>query len=156
QFSHVSAERIASAAGLELVYQALGERNGRPEPVLDAPEIARRAVGGESDLCSEVIEVFCEILGTVAADLALTLGAQGGIYIGGGIVPRLGQTFERSGFRARFESKGRLSAYVSSIPTFVISSVSSTLAGAAAILNAQLQRRAGVSSLLDRVRQGRD
>jgi glucokinase len=156
QFSHVSAERIVSASGLELVYQALAERNGRQEAALDAPEIGRRAVAGESDLCSEAVEVFCEILGTVAADLALTLGAQGGIYIGGGIVPRLGTLFERSGFRARFESKGRLSAYVASIPTFVVSSQSSTLAGAAAILNAQLQRRAGVSSLLDRVRQGRD
>jgi glucokinase len=156
QFAHVSAERIVSASGLELVYQALAERNGRQEAALDAPEIGRRAVAGESDLCSEAIEVFCEILGTVAADLALTLGAQGGIYIGGGIVPRLGTLFEKSGFRARFESKGRLSAYVASIPTFVVSSQSSTLAGAAAILNAQLQRRAGVSSLLDRVRQGRD
>jgi len=156
QFGHVSAERIVSAAGIELIYMALAERADRTVEPLGMPEIERRAAAGQSELCSEAIEVFCEILGTVAADLALTLGAQGGIYIGGGIVPRLGDLFTRSGFRARFEAKGRLSAYVANVPTFVILGQTSTLAGAAAILDAQLRRRAGVSSLIDRVHLARD
>jgi glucokinase len=64
--------------------------------------------------------MFCEMLGTVAGDLALTLGAMGGIYIAGGIVPKLGAAFAASGFRARFEDKGRMRPYLSRIPTYVI------------------------------------
>jgi len=64
--------------------------------------------------------MFCAMLGTVAADLALTLGARGGIYIGGGIVPRLGPAFATSPFRARFEDKGRYSDYLAGVPSWVI------------------------------------
>ena len=74
------------------------------------------------------------MLGTVAADLALTLGARGGIYIGGGIVPKLGDFFVRSGFRARFESKGRFSGYLAAIPTWVIRAPHAALIGAARAL----------------------
>ena len=56
--------------------------------------------------------MFCAMLGTVAGNLALTLGARGGIYIAGGIVPRLGEAFAHSQFRARFEDKGRLRSYL--------------------------------------------
>jgi glucokinase len=67
-------------------------------------------------VCAETLEVFCAMLGTAAANLAVTLGALGGIYIGGGIVPRLGEYFDRSPFRARFEDKGRFSRYVAASP----------------------------------------
>jgi glucokinase len=155
QFAHVSAERLVSASGLELIHRALAARSERPAEALGAPEIARRAVAGECPLCSETVEVFCEMLGTVAANLAVTLGAFGGIYIGGGIVPRLGSHFDRSGFRARFEAKGRFSEYVTHIPTFVITSETPTFTGVSAILNAQLKKRSGGAKLLERVRQAR-
>ena len=64
--------------------------------------------------------MFCAMLGTVAGNLALTLGARGGIYIAGGIVPKLDRFFAQSEFRARFESKGRLRGYLATIPTYVI------------------------------------
>jgi glucokinase len=155
QYSHVSAERLVSASGIELVYRALAARSERAAEPIAAPEIARRAVAGECALCAEAIDVFCEMLGTVAGNLAVTLGAFGGIYIGGGIVPRLGSYFDRSGFRARFEAKGRFSEYVAHIPTFVIMTETPTFTGVSAILNAQLKKRSGSATLLERVRQAR-
>jgi len=65
-----------------------------------------------------VLELFCGALGTAAGNLAITLGARGGVYIGGGIVPRLGNFFDRSNFRGRFEAKGRFSDYLAAIPTW--------------------------------------
>jgi len=80
------------------------------------------------------VDTFCALLGTVAADLALILGAHGGIYIGGGIVPKLGEFFVRSRFRERFEQKGRFSDYLASIPTYVIHAPYPGLLGAARVL----------------------
>ncbi len=153
RYPHVSAERLLSAAGIEMIYQALCERVGYSGAALPAPEISRRAVQGNDPISTESLNVFCEVLGSVAANLALTLGAFGGIYIGGGIVPRLGEYFDRSGFRARFEAKGRYQNYVAQIPTFLITAESATLLGTANILRAQLRHRAGASTLLDRVRR---
>ena len=78
--------------------------------------------------------MFFAMLGTVAGDLALTLGARGGIYIAGGIVPRLGAALGRSGFRAAFERKGRFSAYLAAVPTYVITHPAPALLGAASRL----------------------
>jgi len=76
------------------------------------------------------------LLGSVAGNLALTLGAKGGVYIGGGIVPRLGDWFARSPFRRRFEAKGRFQPYLAEIPVWVINaSQSPALAGAAVALD---------------------
>ena len=107
QFEHVSFERLLSGAGLALMYQALAERAGQQADALSAPEITRRALANSDAVCSETLDVFCAVLGTAAANLAVTLGASGGIYVGGAIVPRLGRHFDRSPFRARFEDKGR-------------------------------------------------
>ncbi|MES2297656.1 MAG: glucokinase [Pseudomonadota bacterium] len=138
QFEHVSAERLLSGVGLELIYRALAERAGKAGAVLDAPEITRRALAGECALCDEVLETFCAMLGTIAGNLAITLGAQGGMYIGGGIVPRLGERFVRSGFRARFEQKGRFVHYLAQIPTYVITADYPAFIGVSAILSETL------------------
>ena len=138
-YSHLSHERLLSGPGLELIHRALRAHGGlAPEP-LAAPEITRRALDGSDAVCIETLETFCAMLGTVAGNLAVTLGAFGGIYIGGGIVPRLGTWFDRSPFRARFEDKGRFADYVRSIPTYVITHEQATFAGASAILAAQLR-----------------
>ncbi len=155
QHAHVSAERLISASGIELIHRALAVRSDRPAEPIAAPEISRRAVAGECALCVDTIEVFCEMLGTVAGNLAVTLGAFGGVYIGGGIVPRLGSHFDRSGFRARFESKGRFSEYVAHIPTFVITTDTPTFTGVSAILSAQMKKLSGGATLLERVRLAR-
>lgn len=137
EFEHVSSERLLSGAGVELIYRALSERAGRPGS-LAAPEISRRALSGECALCDEVLEAFCGMLGTAAGNLAITLGAQGGVYIGGGIVPRLGERFDRSSFRRRFEQKGRFSAYLAQVPTYVITADYPAFLGVSAILSEKL------------------
>ncbi len=138
EFPHVSAERLLSGVGIELIYRALAAQRGHDEPVLPAPEIARRALAGDCPLCDEVIEHFCTMLGTIAGNLGVTLGATGGIYIGGGIVPRLGQRFDDSGFRARFEEKGRFNKYLAAIPTYVITAEYPAFVGVSAILAERL------------------
>lgn len=137
EFEHVSAERLMSGVGIELIYRALADHRQLPAEAIGAPEITRRGLAGD-DLCDQVIEAFCCMLGTVASNVAITLGAQGGIYIGGGIVPRLGARFDRSGFRARFEQKGRFAKYLAQVPTFVITAEYPAFVGVSAILSERL------------------
>ena len=158
QFEHVSFERLLSGPGLELMYRALAERAGRAATHAEAPaatEITRRALEGLDPVAAETVDVFCNMLATAAANLAVTLGATGGIYIGGAIVPRLGESFDHSGFRARFESKGRFSRYVAAIPTFVITAPEATFIGASAILESQLKaiQSAPSASILTQIRR---
>jgi glucokinase len=156
QHGHVSFERLLSGPGLELVYRALAARDGVKAEHVPAPEITRHCLAGTDPRCAEAIDVFCAVLGTAASDLAMTLGALGGIYIGGGIVPRLGQYFDRSSFRQRFEDKGRMSEYMRAIPTFVITAENATFIGASAILEAQLKglETSAGSPILAQIRRG--
>lgn len=157
QYDHVSFERLLSGPGLELIYRALAEHAGAVAEDLSAPEITQRALDASDAVCVDTLEVFCSLLGTAAGNLAVTLGALGGIYIGGGIVPRLGTAFDRSPFRARFEDKGRFSDYVAAIPTFVITAEHATFKGASAILDAQLRtlQTSPGSAILGQIRRAR-
>jgi glucokinase len=128
-YKHVSAERILCGDGLELLYRTLAEIDGVTVDSLDAGEITRRALANEDACCSETVRLFCGWLGNVAGNLALTLGARGGVYIGGGIVPRLGEYFALSPFRPYFEAKGRFRGFLSAIPTFVITAKYPALIG---------------------------
>jgi glucokinase len=136
QHAHVSAERLLSGMGLQNIYHAVASLSGvEPQP-LEPSFITSEALRGGDKLCVEAVDIFCAMLGTVAGNLALTLGARGGVYIGGGIVPKLGDYFIRSSFRSRFESKGRFSSYLVPIPTYVIHSPYPALLGAASVLEA--------------------
>jgi glucokinase len=137
RFGHASAERAVSGMGLEALHAALTaiDAPGTTLSSLPASEITARALAGADPHCAEAVRLFCSFLGNVAGNLALTLGARGGVYIGGGIVPRLGTLFDASPFRERFEAKGRFRDYLSQIPVFVIhASVSPALLGAARAL----------------------
>lgn len=134
RFDHVSAERVLSGPGLVALYQTVGELRHAPISALGPAELTRRARDGGDALCHETLTLFCAMLGTVAGNLALTLGARGGIYLGGGILPQLGPFFEQSPFRARFESKGRFAAYLAPVPCFVIHAAEPALLGAARAL----------------------
>lgn len=134
RFGHVSPERLLSGPGLVNLYTALAELEGWLAEDLAPAAITDRALAGSCRHCVEVVEMFCGMLGTAAGNLAITLGARGGVYIGGGIVPQLGDFFDRSAFRSRFEAKGRFSDYLAAIPTWVITAVNPALRGAAAAL----------------------
>ena len=153
EWPHVSAERLISGPGMELIYRALAKRNQRDVPALSSQDIVRGALGNSDALCVETLDCFCGMLGTFSANLAVTLGAVGGIYIGGGIVPQMAEWFAKSPFRARFESKGRFSAYLAQIPTYVITTPNPAFYGVSAILSEHLRGKNGDNSLMDRIQQ---
>jgi len=134
RYDHVSAERVLSGAGLLNLYGALCELAGAPAASFTPAQITSPLIWDEDPRAREATDMFCAMLGTVAGNLALTLGARGGIYIGGGIVPRIGRYLLQSEFRNRFEAKGRMRGYLAAIPTFVISRPLPALLGAAALL----------------------
>jgi glucokinase len=119
-FSHVSTERVLSGMGLVNVYTALCALDNKPVQNLQPADITTQGLNGTDATCVETLQMFCGILGSAAANLVLTLGAKGGVYIAGGIVPRLGDYFLQSPFRQRFEHKGRYDSYLASIPAYVM------------------------------------
>ena len=128
-YAHVSAERVLCGDGLELLYRTLATLDGVSVDALKASEITARALQRADARCQETLELFCGWLGNVAGNLALTLGARGGIYIGGGIVPRLGGYFASSPFRERLEAKGRFAKFLSAVPAYVITAQYPALVG---------------------------
>lgn len=137
EHGHVSAERALSGQGLVNLHGAVCTLAGLPAGQSSAAGITAAALAGHDLHCLEALELFCAFLGTVAGNLALTLGARGGVYLGGGIVPRLGRFIDASQFRARFEGKGRLRDYLSRVPAFVICTPQSpALRGIAGALDA--------------------
>lgn len=135
RFGHVSAERVLSGPGLVNLYEAYCELAGEPAEELTPAQIADQGLSGQSVLCQRVLHDFCAMLGTLAGNLVLTLGARGGVYIGGGIVPKLGAFFDHSGFRERFEARGRFSTYLAKVPSYVVHAKMPALRGAAAALD---------------------
>jgi len=116
---HCSAERVLSGPGLVNLYVALATLAGRGSPTVTPEDVTNLAKQGEP-LARKTLAMFFAMLGTVASNLAVTTGARGGVYIAGGIVPRLVEQLGKSEFRQRFEAKGRYKQYLAAIPTFVI------------------------------------
>lgn len=133
RFGHCSAERLISGAGLAFLYMALhgGE-------LLTPDEVGARILAGEA-AALEALEVFFQLLATAASNLALTFAAFGGVYIGGGVTPRYLEQLKTSGFRARFEDKGRYRPFLADIPTRVIIADQPALRGLAAFAEADSQ-----------------
>ena len=151
EWPHVSNERLISGPGMEIIYRALARRNGVKAVPRSSPAIITGALDDHDPLCLEVLDCFCGMLGGAAANLAVTLGSFGGIFIGGGIVPRMGEWFAQSQFRARFEAKGRFSSYLAEIPTFVITTPNPAFHGVATILSEHLRGRSGANTLMERI-----
>jgi glucokinase len=137
RYGHVSIEDVASGRGLLALHGALCEVWGEPEPDPVTPAQLLSVAAAQWDgLARKAVDMFCGFLGAAAGDLALTLCARGGVFIGGGLVPRFGTLFDTSPFRRRFEEKGRFRPYLQEISTFVIvAPVSPALAGASAALD---------------------
>ena len=119
-----------SGIGLPVLHAAEGSVAGQAAQPLTAREIVQRGLSGQDALCRRTLDDFCALLGSFAGNVALTLGARGGVYIGGGIVPRFGPRFFESRFRERFEAKGRFQPYLAAIPTALITDTLAALTGA--------------------------
>ncbi len=128
-FDHVSAERLVSGMGLQNLYQAICQLENVEAKVLEPAQISALGIRGEDVYCAEALATFCCLLGSVAGNLVLTLGAFRGVYLGGGIVPKLGSYFATSGFREHFEAKGRFRKHLEQVPAFVIHTKNPALFG---------------------------
>jgi glucokinase len=133
---HISAERVLCGEGLEHLYRILAVLDGvKDARALTAAEIAEAARKGQDARAKETIALFTGWLGAVAGNVALTLGAHGGVYLAGGILPRWGTLFDTKLFRARFESKGRMKVFVAPMPVFLVNAPDLALRGLAALIS---------------------
>ncbi len=119
EFPHVSAERLLSGIGLPVLHRAVAAVDGTVAQALDAERIVERGLAGSDAHCGRTLDLFCALLGSFAGNVALTVGARGGLYVGGGI---------------RFEAKGRFRPYLQAIPTLLITDTLAALSGAGAAL----------------------
>jgi glucokinase len=129
RFGHVSAERAVSGMGLVNIYQAIAALDGIDIPSRSAAEITKGALRSECQIAREALHVFCAFLGSFAGNVALTFGARGGVYIAGGISPRILDFLIRSQFRNRFEAKGRFQSYLETVPSYVITHPAAAFVG---------------------------
>ncbi|WP_428673270.1 glucokinase [Reyranella sp.] len=120
RYGRVSIERVLSGGGLVNLHQAIAELEGCESPRRTPSDVTAGAFDGSSPLCRAAVDAFCAFLGAVAGDVALTFGARGGVFIGGGIVPRFIDHLAHSAFREQFVAKGRMRAYLERVPTRVI------------------------------------
>ncbi len=135
EYGHVSVERVLSGPGLETLYLAIASLDGlklNAKPI--AHDIAAAARAGRDAAAVEAVALFTGWLGSVAGNLALILGAQGGVYIAGGIVPRWGDLFDAKLFRRRFEAKGRMRGFLAPIPCYLVTAKDLAFRGLAEIV----------------------
>ncbi len=136
-FPHVSAERLGNGAGLSLLYTTLCALDRRPalEPAPQPATVTALALAGQDPQAIEALSMFCGFLGSTAGNLALTAGAMGGVYIMGGIAPRILDFLKASPFRRRFEGKGRFQSYLATIPTWVVTAPYPAFTGLSSLLH---------------------
>jgi glucokinase len=120
RFGHVSIERVLSGPGLENLYGAVAAVENLKVPPREAASITQAAIDRNCVASRAALDMFCSMLGTVCGNLALTFGAHGGVYLAGGILPRLLDYLAASDFRHRFEGKGRFQPYLRDIPVRII------------------------------------
>ena len=137
RFEHVSAERVISGNGLENLYRAIASIDGSIVPNRGAADITHAALGGTCVVSRAALDMLCAMLGDVAGNCALMFGARAGVYIAGGIIPRICDYLPRTQFRARFEAKGRMRAYLEAIPVYLILYEGAALIGLRALARAR-------------------
>lgn len=131
RYGHVSCERVLSGAGLEAVYGFLTHRQNSLDEALTASVIVDEALNKGNRRCSEALDLFVSVYGAEAGNLALKTMATGGVYIGGGIAPKILKALQNGGFIKAFRDKGRFAGWLSDIPVSVIMNEKTALLGAA-------------------------
>lgn len=138
RYDRVSIERLICGPGLLNMHRVLAQIDGRVTHIDDPAQITNEALADPRSHCGATLARFCAILGAVAGDVALTMGSRGGVYIAGGIAPRILPFLKASPFRERFERKGRFQDYMADIPTWVITHKQAALLGAARVAFADI------------------
>jgi glucokinase len=145
EFDHVSYERVLSGPGLHNVYRFLREQSGTREPAWLEREmsagdpsvaISKAALGGDDPVCAEALDLFVSIYGAEAGNLALKVVAIGGVYVGGGIAPKIRTKLEGGRFIAAFRDKGRFASLMADIPVVLVLDPRAPLLGAAYVAHA--------------------
>lgn len=126
---YITSEHLLSGTGIVRLYNAIAALEGTSGETVSAAQITERGVTGQCQTCQTTLNAFCGMLGTFANSVALTMGARGGVYIGGGIVPRFSEFFVSSEFRKRFESGYPNEQYLSEIPCFIVMAQNPALLG---------------------------
>lgn len=132
EFGRVSIERLISGMGLVNLHRALSRIAGADPGPMEPRDVTRLAAEGDPR-CMRAVDVFCSVFGAASGDLVLTLGAWDGVFLAGGLVPRLIDTLQHSAFRTRFEHKGRFSPTMATIPTLAVMHPQPGLLGTAVI-----------------------
>jgi glucokinase len=135
---HLSAERVLSGPGLVELYRAVADSHDQRAALLLPNDVLTRGAAGSDSIAEETLAMFVAWLGGFAGDVALVFGARGGVYLGGGIAPKIVQALSAGAFRQAFEEKGRMRSFLAPIPVFVILAEFAALRGAAASLREQL------------------
>ena len=130
-FEYISVERLVSGQGIENIYEALYHEKTGEVRRLEAKEVTHLAFTENDSLALESMDMFFEILGTVAGDFAMSIGAKGGMYLAGGILPRFPEQLLASSMREHFNFKGRFVSYMREIPVYLIELKEPGLQGAA-------------------------
>lgn len=138
-FGRVSNERLVCGPGLVNIHRALSEIAGEDPGPMAPPDVTAGARAGDPR-CMRAVDVFCAVFGAIAGDLVLTLGAWAGVFLTGGMVPAMLDELQHSGFRQRFEHKGRFSPTMARVPTVAVLHPEPGLLGAAAIARSQTWR----------------
>lgn len=116
----VSAEEVLSGSGLAALFNAIAERDRGAERVETGADVMARLTGDACPVAREVLDRFSGLLGAVAANAALTVGARGGVYLTGGVLGHAGAAFREDLFRDRFTANARMADYLAAIPVYRI------------------------------------
>ncbi|WP_444924044.1 glucokinase [Microbulbifer sp. DLAB2-AF] len=124
-------EWVLSGSGLVNLYRAVCELNGRTPEALTPPDVSARGLDNTDPMCRETLLDFLNFLGSAAGDAALYMGARGGVFLGGGILPRIAELLPESEFEQRFLNKGRVAPWLEAVPVYALNAGYQALIGAA-------------------------
>ncbi len=130
---YLCVETVLSGGGLVRMYEFMSQCAQGSSAQLNPADITERALAGSDAGCVNAVQMFLAIVGSVSGDIALVQGATGGVYLGGGILPRLAPLIPGSELVSRFQAKGPLSPYMKDIPLRLITADNPALTGAAAL-----------------------
>lgn len=130
RYGEIDAERLVSGSGLLLIYQSLAQIHDREAAIQSPAGVSSAALAGD-ELSVMALDTFCALLGSACGDFVLANGAYGGMYLAGGIIPRILEHLRGSDFLQRFSAKGDLSEILQAVPVYAVTAAQPGLIGAA-------------------------